>query len=88
MCIFLFIFAFLKFSRKATKLHEKGHFTRVFEKWGACAPCAPGSYAHALCINVMFVAESLPEIAYLNQEHFAFGLFLALQPPRQLMELC
>ena len=26
ICIFLFIFASSKFSRRATKLHEKGHF--------------------------------------------------------------
>ena len=31
--IFLFIFASSKFSCRVTKLHERGHFVRVFEKW-------------------------------------------------------
>ena len=39
--MFLFIFAFSKFSRRATKLHEKGHFARVLEKWGAYPLCPP-----------------------------------------------
>ena len=40
-CIFLFIFAFSKLSRKAIKLHEEEHFTLVIEKWVTCAPCPP-----------------------------------------------
>ena len=43
-------FCISKFSRKATKLHEKGHFARIFEKLGAHAPCTPGSYVHGLVI--------------------------------------
>ena len=41
MSIFLFVFAISKFSRRATRFHEKGHFAKVFEKWGASAPCVP-----------------------------------------------
>ena len=45
-CILQVVFASLESSRRATKLHEKGHFAQDFNKWGACAPCAPGSYIH------------------------------------------
>ena len=44
-CIFLFIFASSKLSKRAIKLHEREHFAWFFEKWGgARAPCAPDSY--------------------------------------------
>ena len=32
-------FASSKGSKRATKLHEKGHFTRDFEKWGTYLLC-------------------------------------------------
>ena len=48
-CIFLFLFAFSKFLRRATKLHEKGNFALVSEKWGGHAsPVFPSSYVHIL----------------------------------------
>ena len=39
-----------KLSRRVAKVHEKGHFAKVFEKLGARAPCAPGSYVHGCMI--------------------------------------
>ena len=56
MCIFLFIFAFSKFSRRTTKLHEKRHFARVFEKWGHVPPVPTSPFPwsmvskHGFCI--------------------------------------
>ena len=35
-CIFLFTFAFSKFSRRVAKLHEKGHFARVQPRSQTC----------------------------------------------------
>ena len=48
---FSIYFASSKFSKRATKLHRKGHFVRDFEKRGhmpPVPPCVPGSYVHAL----------------------------------------
>ena len=42
----VFIFAFSKFSGKATKLHEKGRFTRDFKKWGG------GTFPLYICLYV------------------------------------
>ena len=62
MCIFLFMFAFSKFSRRASKLHEKRHLARVFEKWGQVSPVPPSSFPwymiskHGFCIR--FILES------------------------------
>ena len=37
-----------KLSRRTTKLHEKGYFARVFEKWEEHVPLGPpSSYVHA-----------------------------------------
>ena len=39
----LVVFAPSKLSRRATKLHESGHFDHIFEKWveGTCSQCSP-----------------------------------------------
>ena len=34
-------FASSKLSRRTTKLHEKGHIARIFEKWGYMPPGPP-----------------------------------------------
>ena len=46
--ILLLIFASSKLMRRAAKLHEKGHFSRVFEKWGDVPLVPPTPYVHAL----------------------------------------
>ena len=52
------------FSRRATKLHEKGRFSRVFEKWGdTCLLCPPCFYIHDLCF-----------LLSVNQKYFHFYL--------------
>ena len=53
-CIFLFIFASSKLSRSVTKLHQRGHFARAFEKWGhvPTVPPAPTSITDNMNIQL------------------------------------
>ena len=69
---FLFIFVFSKFARRAVKLHQKGHFPRVFEKRRARAPCFPsGSYVHVLDYDLKFKHYKGIELARTYQEYVA-----------------
>ena len=40
-------FGIFKVLSRATKLHEKGHFTRSFESREGTCPCAPRPYVHS-----------------------------------------
>ena len=58
---FYLFFASSKFSRKAPKFQGKGCFAQDFEKWGAFAPCAPGSYVYVWGQN------RLPTLSWKNK---------------------
>ena len=52
-CILLVVLASSKFSRRATKLHEKGHFARAFESGGGHVPPVPLVPTSMLRVNTI-----------------------------------
>ena len=59
-CILLVVLVSSKVSGRATKLHEKGHFARIFESGGgARVPVPFGFYVHAYDIVHIFVIPRL-----------------------------
>ena len=58
-CIFLFIFALSKFSRRASKVHKRGTLPASLKNGvRERAPCAPCSYVHGAIIVFQQRADS------------------------------
>ena len=45
-------------SRKETKLHEKGHFAQIFERWGHMPPMPPPQFLSMFAGTIGTVAET------------------------------